>query len=78
ELKRAQIEFIKKNSWKTRYRQQGGQCKYCDQCTSELICGRFIVGNNDIILMTKLINSAVKDPRISPETIVLQAIRLGI
>ncbi|KAK2139380.1 hypothetical protein LSH36_1827g00003 [Paralvinella palmiformis] len=33
----------------------------------------FIVGINDKTLLTKLINSAVKDPRISLETIVLHA-----
>ena len=58
ELRRAQGEDI--NSWQTRCRQQGGKYEYCDQCMPELIRDRFIVGINDITLIMKLINSAVK------------------
>ena len=47
--------------------------EYCDQHTPELIRDRFIVGINDITLMTKLINSAMKDPRIYVATIATQA-----
>ena len=71
ERKRAQGEDI--NSWQTRCRQQGGKCEFCDQCTPELIRDRFIVGIKDITLITKLINSAVKEPRISLETILSHA-----
>ena len=57
ELKCAQTEDI--HSWQTRRRQQGGKYEYCDHCTIEFIRDRFIVGINDITLMTTLINSAV-------------------
>ena len=63
-LKRAQGEDM--NSWQTRCRdcrQQGGKCEFCDQCTPELIWDRFIVGINERTLITKLINSAVKEPQ---------------
>ena len=45
-------------SWQTRCRQQGGKCKFCDQCTPELIQDWFIVGINDITLITKIQNGS--------------------
>ena len=60
-------------NWETRCRDQGIKCEYCERCTHELIRDRFIVGVNDDPLMSKLVNSAVKKPKIALENIVLEA-----
>lgn len=63
----------KMNEWETRCRNQGNKCEYCASCTPQLIRDRFIVGINDDRLMSKLVNSAIKDPELSLESTVLQA-----
>ena len=60
-------------NWETRCRDQGIKCEYCERCTPELIRDRFIVGVNDDPLMSKLVNYAVKKPKIALENIVLEA-----
>ena len=61
------------NHWETRCREQGTKCEYCTTCTPELIRDRFMVGINDDRLLHKLVNSAVKEPKVTLETIVLYA-----
>ncbi len=63
----------KVNQWHTRCNEQGIRCEYCDKCTPQLIRDRFIVGIGDDQLMTKLVNSAVRNPRIPLTDIVVQA-----
>ena len=53
ELMKLSVPREKTFCWQTRCRQQGGKCEFCDQCTPELIRDRFIVGINDITLITK-------------------------
>ena len=61
------------NHWETRCREQAVKCEYCKTCTPQLIRDRFIVGINDDNLLSKLVNSAVKDATIELETVVLHA-----
>ena len=76
------VEFIRMfrlesepiNHWETRCREQAVKCEYCKTCTPQLIRDRFIVGINDDNLLSKLVNSAVKDATIELETVVLHAI----
>ena len=61
------------NQWEVQCRDQGTKCEYCVVCTPQLISDRFIVGINDDILMSKLVNSGVKNKNVTLEEVVLQA-----
>ena len=61
------------SEWETRCKEQGSKCEYCENCSAQLIRDRYIVGINDDALLSKLVNSAVKDSSVSLETIVLNS-----
>ena len=46
---------------------------FCYNCQSELVREKFIVGINNDIIMSRLMNSAVKTPKVSLEDISLMA-----
>ena len=61
------------NKWEVKCRDQGTKCEYCVLCIPQLISDRFIMGIGDDILMSKLVNSGVKNKNVTLEEVVLQA-----
>ena len=66
-MKREENDSMAK--WEMMCWEQGTKCKYCDTCTPEIIRDRFIVGINNDILMSNLVNKAVRDNSITLDTL---------